>query len=201
MFLTDTSFDHSTLCIWLQIKHAVSLVQSSIEQQQLFDPWLVWKGIDSILSGIWQIMHYLCCTKDLLNSDTGSKTRPAYFVLSRMLLSAIRADLQSPFHKAFIYRLKWHMQLQGHCFSPQSNWLRFLPLRHGNKHTQEATFFLTATYLIELNTTSGSPLKKVSKTQHTQTPTEKVHARLKDDYWWERAMSVSLHSKSLLAAM
>lgn len=51
----------------------------------------------------------------------GVKTSAAYFVLSPMLLSRIRADLQSPPHKACIYRLKWHMQLQGHCFSPQSN--------------------------------------------------------------------------------
>lgn len=62
-----------TICFWLQIKHVVSLVQSTIEQQQLVAPWLVWKGLDSIMSRIWRIMHYLYCTKELLNSDTGAR--------------------------------------------------------------------------------------------------------------------------------
>lgn len=84
---------------------------------------LNWSGKKQkdILSRMWQRMHYLRSTKDLLNSDTRSQTCPAYFVLSPMLLSGIIADLQSPFHKACIYRLKWHMGLQGHCFPPQSS--------------------------------------------------------------------------------
>ena len=99
---------------------------------------LVWNGIRNIESRTCQLMHYLCRTKDLFNSDTAPETCPAYFVLSAALLSGIRADLQRPFHKACIYRLKWHMELQGHCFSPQPG---FLSHFHSNTHKQEATFF------------------------------------------------------------
>lgn len=86
-------------------------------------------------------------------SYTGSQTRPEYFVLSATLLWGIRADLQSPFHKACIYKMKWHMQLKGHCLSPQSSSLRFFPQSHGIRHTQKNFFFfLPSNYLIELDT-------------------------------------------------
>lgn len=62
----------------------------------------------------------LIVSKDLLNSVTGSKICCAYFALSAMLLSCIKADLQRLLStKPAFTDLKWHMHLQGHCLSMQ----------------------------------------------------------------------------------
>lgn len=110
-----------TICIWLQVKHAVSLAQSAIEQQQSVAPRLVWKGLDSILSRIWQIIDYLYSTKGLLNSDMGLRLLLHILFYLPCCYQALEVIYEAIPTKACIYRLKWHMQLQGHCLSPQSS--------------------------------------------------------------------------------
>lgn len=122
-------------------------------------------------------MHCLCYTKELLNSDTGSQTCPAYFVLSSTLLSGITADLQSHFHKACIYRAEVAHASCRVTASPRStaNSDSFLSAMAIGTHRKP--LFLIASYLIEFDVTSGLPLQGKCET-HSGNPKQKVEMQV-----------------------
>lgn len=132
-----------TICIWLWIKHVESLAPDGIERQQLVVPRLVWKR------GLGQYTLRNMPNNALVVLHKGAhklwhevKTPGAYLVLSAVLLSSIRADMQSYPPKPGPQSL--HLQAEAAHAVAGSLPLTAVPtnsdsfpLCHGDRRTQE----------------------------------------------------------------